>query len=51
MKPTSDKSILAIGEVLCSIDRFVVTESLYLSLNFCAEKPGHRKSAKRYLQF
>ncbi len=46
MRETTDKSILAIGEVLCSIDRFVVTESLYLPLNFCAEKPDHRKSKK-----
>jgi hypothetical protein len=47
MKPTSDKSILAIGEVLCSIDRFVVTESLYLQINFCADNLSLRKAAKR----
>jgi hypothetical protein len=31
----------------CSTDNFVVKESSVLQINFCAEKPAHRKSAKR----
>ena len=42
---------LAKVAVSYSADTFVVTESLYLQINFCVEKPGHRKSTKRYLQF
>ena len=40
----------AIGGVSCSADSFVVTESAVLRMNICAEKPAHRKSAKRYAQ-
>lgn len=38
----------AIEGVMCSADSFVVTESSVLRTNICAEKPAHRKSAKRY---
>jgi hypothetical protein len=47
MRATSDKSKISIGEVSCSIDRFMVTESLYLQINFCADNPSLRKAAKR----
>jgi hypothetical protein len=40
-------STFAIGGVSCSADSFVVAESLVLRMNICAEKPAHRKSAKR----
>jgi len=43
-------STFAIGGVSCSADSFVVAESFVLRINICAEKPAHRKSAKRYLQ-
>ena len=43
-------STFAIGGVSCSADSFVVAESLVLRINICAEKPAHRKSAKRYAQ-
>jgi hypothetical protein len=35
------------GGVSCSKDSFVVTGSSVLRMNICAEKPAHRKSAKR----
>ncbi len=41
-------STFAIGGVSCSTDNLVVTESSVLRMNICAEKPAHRKSAKRY---
>ncbi|MDP1727483.1 MAG: hypothetical protein Q8M15_11920, partial [Bacteroidota bacterium] len=41
-------STFAIGGVLCSADRFVVTESSVLRINICGGKPAHRKSANRY---
>jgi len=41
---------LAIGGVSSPLDSFVVAESSVLRTNFCAEKPAHRLSAKRYLQ-
>ena len=44
-------STFAIGGVSCSADSFVVAESSVLRINICAEKPAHRKSAKRYLPF
>jgi len=47
---TAYNSTFAIGGVSCSADSFVVTESSVLRMNICAEKPAHRKSAKRYLQ-
>lgn len=43
-------STFAIGGVSCSADSFVVTESSVLHINICAEKPAHRKSAKRSAQ-
>ncbi len=43
-------STLAIGGVPSPLDSFVVAESSALRTNFCAEKPAHRQSAKRYLQ-
>jgi hypothetical protein len=44
-------STLAIGGVSCSPDSFVVAESSVLRMNICAEKPAHRKSAKRCKPF
>jgi hypothetical protein len=44
-------STLAIGGVSSPLDSFVVAESSFLRTNFCAEKPAHRQSAKRYLLF
>ena len=43
-------STLAIGGVSSPLDSFVVAESSVLRTNFCAEKPAHRQSAKRYKQ-
>jgi hypothetical protein len=43
-------STLAIGGVSSPLDSFVVAESSVLRTNFCAEKPAHRQSAKRYRQ-
>ena len=43
-------STLAIGGVSSPLDSFVVAESSVLRTNFCAEKPAHRQSAKRYTQ-
>ena len=48
---TGANSTLAIGGVSSPPDSFVVTESSVLRTNFCAEKPAHRQSAKRYGQF
>jgi hypothetical protein len=44
-------STLAIGGVSSPLDSFVVVESSVLRTNFCAEKPAHRQSAKRYMRF
>jgi hypothetical protein len=44
-------STFAIGGVSCSAESFVVAESFVLRMNICAEKPAHRKSAKRYAPF
>ena len=44
-------STLAIGGVSSPLDSFVVAESSVLRTNFCAEKPAHRQSAKRYMAF
>jgi hypothetical protein len=41
-------STFAIGGVSFSADSFVLAESSVLRINICAEKPAHRKSAKRY---
>ncbi len=43
-------STLAIGGVSSPFDSFVVAESSVLRTNFCAKKPAHRQSAKRYWQ-
>ena len=43
-------STFAIGGVSCSAGSFVVAESSVLRINICAEKPAHRKSAKRCAQ-
>jgi hypothetical protein len=48
---TTTNSTFAIGGVTCSADSFVVAESFVLRINFCAEKPAHRKYAKRYRAF
>jgi hypothetical protein len=47
-KTAAANSTLAIGGVSSPLDNFVVTESSVLRTNFCAEKPAHRQSAKRY---
>jgi hypothetical protein len=47
-KRAAYNSTFAIGGVQCSADSFVVAESFLLRIDFCAEKPAHRKSAKRY---
>ena len=51
-KPNSPagNSTFAIGGVTCFYDTFVVKGSAVLRMNICAEKPAHRKSAKRYKQ-
>jgi hypothetical protein len=48
---TAYNSTLAIGGVSSPLDSFVVTESSVLRTNFCAEKPAHRQSAKRYVPY
>ena len=45
---TTANSTLAIGGVSSPLDSFVIAESSILRTNFCAEKPAHRQSAKRY---
>ena len=50
-RKTTGNSTFAIGGVSCSADSFVVAESFVLRINISAEKPAHRKSAKRYVQF
>ena len=50
-KQRTANSSFAIGGVSCSADSFVVTASLFLRINICADKPAHRKSANRYVQF
>ena len=47
---TGYNSTLAIGGVSSPLDSFVVAKSSVLRTNFCAEKPAHRQSAKRYQQ-
>jgi hypothetical protein len=39
-------SSLAIGGVSSPLDSFVVAENLVFLINFCAENPPHRQSAK-----
>ena len=43
-------STLAIGGVSSPLDSFVAAESSVLRTKFCAEKPAHRQSSKRYRQ-
>jgi hypothetical protein len=50
MRITTPNSTLAIGGVSSPLDSFVVAESSVLRTNFCAEKPAHRQSVKRYAQ-
>jgi hypothetical protein len=50
IESTATNSTLAIGGVPSPLDSFVVAESSVLRTNFCAEKPAHRQSAKRYNQ-
>jgi hypothetical protein len=45
---TTGNSTLAIGGVSSPLDSFVLAESSVLRKNYCAEKPAHRQSAKRY---
>ena len=47
----TDNSTFAIGGVSCSGDSFLVKGSAVLRMNICAEKPAHRKSAKRWWQY
>jgi hypothetical protein len=47
----TDNSTLAIGGASSPLDSFEVAESSFLRTNFCAEKPAHRQSAKRYRIF
>jgi hypothetical protein len=47
-RKATHNSTLAIGGVSSPLDSFGVKESLVLRTNFCAEKPAHRQSAKRY---
>ena len=49
-KSPAHNSTLAIGGVSSPLDSFEVAESSVLRTNFCAEKPAHRQSAKRYGQ-
>jgi hypothetical protein len=49
-KTPAGNSTLAIGGVSSPLDCFVVAESSVLRTNFCAEKPAHRQSSKRYQQ-
>ncbi len=50
-RKTTHNSTLAIGGVSSPLDSFVVAESSVLRTNFCAEKPAHRQSAKRWTSF
>lgn len=49
-RKTPYNSTFAIGGVPFSAESFVIAESFMLRMNICAEKPAHRKSAKRYSQ-
>jgi hypothetical protein len=46
IKSTAD-STFVIGGVSYSAGSLVVAESFVLCINICADKPAHRKSAKR----
>ncbi len=47
MGTTTANSRFAIGGVSFSADSIVAKGSAVLRMNICAEKPAHRKSAKR----
>jgi hypothetical protein len=47
-RKTTANSTFAIGGVSSPFDSFVVKRGAVLRMNFCVEKPAHRKSAKRY---
>ena len=49
-RKSAANSTLAIGGVSSPLDSFVVAENSVLRTNFCAKKPAHRQSAKRYVQ-
>ena len=49
-KTPAGNRTLSIGGVPSPLDSFVVAESSVLRTNFCAKKPAHRQSAKRYWQ-
>jgi hypothetical protein len=49
-KQRGHNSIYPKGGFSCFEDSFVINESSVLRTNFCAEKPAHRQSAKRYSQ-
>ncbi len=46
-RKTTANSTFVIGGISYSADSLVQAESFVLRLNICAEKPAHRKSAKR----
>jgi hypothetical protein len=48
-RTTGYNSTFAIGGVPSPLDSFVVAESSVLRTNFCAKKPAHKQSAKRYV--
>ena len=50
-RTTTASSTLVIGGVSSPLDSFVIAESSILRTNFCAEKPAHRQSAKRFGTF
>jgi len=50
-RKTGHNSTYPKGGVSCSKDKFVVAESSVLRTNFCAEKPAHRQSAKRWQKY
>ena len=47
---TAANSTYPKGGVSCSKDRFVVTGTVVLLINICAESPALRVAAKRYAQ-
>lgn len=47
-RKAADNTGLAKVAVLCSVDTFVVDQSLVLRINICGENPRLRKVAKRW---
>lgn len=45
MKSQNANSTFAIGEVSCSAESLMISESFLLSINICGKYPAHRKSA------